>query len=234
MSLINKQVIPLLEYVDEQKYNIIYADPPWKYENERDHNPALGGMKYDTMSIEELCALPVSQITDKDCLLFLWVTMPKLEECFPVIKAWGFKYTTCAFRWIKLNKNANPESFTNKDLYSGLGSWVNGNEEICLLAKKGSPKRFNKSVKQLTPYVSLLSPIDIEHKMKMSELQSNFEDLQPEDVYYPLRGHSSKPLIIREKIVKLAGDLPRIELFATQSSNDWDCWGSSLTYRITQ
>ena len=214
MSLINKQVIPLLEYVDYQKYNIVYADPPWKYENERDHNPALGGMKYDTMSIEDLCKLPVKDIADKDCLLFLWTTFPKLEECFIVINSWGFHYTTCAFRWIKLNKNSDPLNFSNRDLYSGLGSWVNGNEEVCLLAKKGHPKRFNKSVKQLTPAVD------------------DFNDLLPEDVYYPLQGHSVKPLIIRDKIVKLAGDLPRIELFATQPSNDWDTWGSSLTYKI--
>jgi N6-adenosine-specific RNA methylase IME4 len=224
MPLINKEVIPLLEYVGEQKYQIIYADPPWHYENERNHNPALGGMKYDTMPLEDVCALPVSQITDKNCLLFMWVTMPKLEECFSVIKAWGFKYTTCAFRWIKLNKNADPNNFTNRDLYSGLGSWVNGNEEICLLAKKGSPKRFYKNVKQLTPYIPEEDEIDFKSRC--------YANLEPVDVYYPLRGHSAKPLIIRDKIVKLAGDLPRIELFARQSSDTWDVWGEDVTYRL--
>lgn len=127
------------------KYDIIYADPPWQYENEQDNNTSRGGFEYPSMSTSQLCELSVGSIAANDSLLFIWVTMPKLAEVFTVISAWGFKYTTCAFDWIKVNKN-------DGRLYSGLGSWTAGNNELCLLAKRGSPKRVNKKVKQAHKY----------------------------------------------------------------------------------
>ena len=58
----------------KKKYNIIYADPPWKYERSKVQGAAEN--HYPTMSIEELCTLPVSEIAEKDCVLFLWATFP--------------------------------------------------------------------------------------------------------------------------------------------------------------
>jgi len=76
-----------------KKYQIIYADPPWKFRvwcfgTGRGRLP---DDHYPTMSIEELCALPVSEIVDRDCILFLWTTFPKIadQEVFKVITAWG-------------------------------------------------------------------------------------------------------------------------------------------------
>jgi len=122
-----------------KKYNIIYADPPWSYRDK-----ALAGnrgacCKYPVMSIENICKLPVSKLADKDCALFLWITMPKLNVCFKVIEAWGFEYKTCAFTWIKRNKKSN-------SWFWGMGGWTRANAELCLLATKGSPKRINASV----------------------------------------------------------------------------------------
>lgn len=89
----------------DKKYSIIYADPPWAY---KCWSPKGTGRSaeshYNTMSVDDICNFPINNITDKDCTLFMWVTMPKLEECFKVIKMWGFTYKTCAFTWIKLNK----------------------------------------------------------------------------------------------------------------------------------
>jgi N6-adenosine-specific RNA methylase IME4 len=159
----------------DKKYNIILADPPWLYENRKEYNPAMGGITYPVMSIEEICALPVKNITDKDCFLFIWVTMPKLNEVFQVIEAWGFKYITCAFTWVKTNPKSG-------GIYSGLGHWTNGNAELCLLCKKGHP-----------------------------------------------RGkHSAKPPEIRDEIIRLVGDLPRIELFARDVINGWDVIGNEI------
>jgi len=84
-------------------------------------------------------ALPVNTIAAKDCVLFLWVTMPKLNECFEIIKAWGFEYKTVAFTWIKKNKKAD-------SLFWGMGRWTRANAEVCLLATKGKPKRISASV----------------------------------------------------------------------------------------
>lgn len=108
------------------------------------------------MGIEELCALPVSEITEKDCVLFLWATFPQLKEALQLIKAWGFTYKTVAFVWLKTNKKA-------LTWFYGLGFWTRGNAEICLLATKGHPKRQAKNIHQL-----IISPIE-EHSKKPEE-----------------------------------------------------------------
>lgn len=117
-----------------RKYQIIYADPPWAYKDK-----ALAGnrgacCKYPTQSAEWLENLNVGAIADKDCVLFIWVTMPKLNEVFDLIKAWDFEYKTCAFTWVKRNK-ISPSWFW------GMGRWTRANAELCLLATKGHPKR---------------------------------------------------------------------------------------------
>lgn len=85
----------------DAKYRIVYADPPWSYGNtqpdyfkeQRDH--------YPVMSLSEICAMPIKDITLDDAVLFLWVTSPILEESFEVIKSWGFKYKA-SFVWDKV------------------------------------------------------------------------------------------------------------------------------------
>ena len=85
------------------------------------------------MSIDELCALPVETLAEKDCLLFLWATFPQFPEALRLIRAWGFTFKTVAFVWLKLNKKS-------PTWFYGLGYWTRGNAEICLLAKRGKPK----------------------------------------------------------------------------------------------
>ena len=130
-----------------KKYQIIYADPPWLYNNggtQKSRGMARGSFK--CMPLEEIKSLPIQNISDKNCMLFLWATMPKLREALEVIEAWDFKYITCAFCWVK----QNPSGF---GIYSGLGHWVNGNAELCLLARKGKTlKRKAKNVKQIMLY----------------------------------------------------------------------------------
>ena len=119
-----------------KKYKIIYADPPWRYARSKVQGAAE--KHYPTMSIEELCALPVKEIADKDCILFLWATFPQLKEALQLIKAWGFTYKSVAFVWLKQNRKS-------PTWFYGLGFWTRGNAEICLLATKGHPKRQSKS-----------------------------------------------------------------------------------------
>ena len=170
-----------------KKYNIIYADPPWSYKDKKCNGNCES--HYKTMNIEDICNLPIKNIADKDCVLFLWVTYPMLNEGLKLIEEWGFKYKTIGFHWIKQNKSG-------KGLFFGLGRWTRGNSECCLIAVKGKPKRISNSVSQL--------------------------------VFSPLQEHSKKPDIVREKIVELIGDKPRIELFARQSVEGWDCWGNEV------
>lgn len=124
----------------DKKYNIIYADPPWNY----DDKSCQGTMSkhYNGMTIFELTQLSVEKISDKNCILFLWATYPMLKEALILIKSWGFKYKSIAFQWIKFNKSG-------KGLFYGLGRWTRGNTEPCLLATKGRIKRLSASVFQV-------------------------------------------------------------------------------------
>jgi len=86
------------------KFRILYSDNPWKYgsHNGRARTRTVADDHYSTMSIEELCELPVESIAEKNAVLFMWVTSPFLEESFQVINAWGFKYKS-SFVWHKNN-----------------------------------------------------------------------------------------------------------------------------------
>jgi ParB family chromosome partitioning protein len=92
-------------YNTKTKYRIIYADPPWAYNDSRSGQGTTGATDhFPSMTLEDICALPIKNITEENAVLFLWVTSPLLEECFEVIKAWGFKYKT-SFVWDKVKHN---------------------------------------------------------------------------------------------------------------------------------
>ena len=79
----------------EKKYSVILADPPWHYRVYSKKGMGRSAEShYPTMDIEDIKALPVADIAEKDCALFLWVTFPCLLEGLEVIKAWGFTYKT--------------------------------------------------------------------------------------------------------------------------------------------
>ncbi|MBA7537736.1 hypothetical protein ES705_30005 [subsurface metagenome] len=91
---------------EPEKYRIVLADPPWNYSNTMPEYFIEQGDHYSLMTIDEICALPIKKITTENSILFLWVTSPILEECFSVIKAWGFccaigtKILTDDLRWV--------------------------------------------------------------------------------------------------------------------------------------
>lgn len=170
-----------------KKYQIILADPPWSY-NDKMIGHQGAETHYRTMNNKDICALPIQELSDKNCCLFMWATSPLLLEAFEVIKSWGFKFKTVAFCWNKQSKNGK--------WISNMGRWTMGNVEICLLGVKGHPKRVVKNIKQL--------------------------------VIAERKRHSEKPQEIRNRIVQLMGDLPRVELFARQKTEGWDCVGNDI------
>ncbi len=121
------------------KYNVIYADPPWRYAQKGLQGAAE--RHYPTMGIEELCALPVADLAAPDSVLFLWATFPQLPEALRLIKAWGFQYKSVGFVWLKKNKKAD-------SWFYGLGFWTRANAEVCLLATRGHPRRKAPNVHQ--------------------------------------------------------------------------------------
>ena len=148
---------PLTEGLPIGTYNIIYADPPWRYEQRTVQGAAEN--HYPTMSIDELCALPVPELAAKDCVLFLWATFPQLPEALRLIRTWGFRYKTVAFVWLKRNRKS-------PSWFYGMGYWTRSNAEICLLATKGKPKRQSAGVHQF-----IISPIE-QHSKKPDEARN--------------------------------------------------------------
>lgn len=176
----------LVKNFPNKKYKIIYADPPWFYEDKVLAGNRGAGCKYDVMSIEDICNLPVKEIADDDCVLFIWGTWTHIKKIQQVIESWGFEYSTVGFVWIKKN--------TNGTYFMGMGNRTRSNTEYCLIGKKGSLERLDGGISQI-----------IETTPKK---------------------HSQKPDEVRTKIIKLYGDLPRIELFARTKVHGWDVWGN--------
>ena len=183
----------------DKKYNIIYADPPWhfNFKNRKDLSEDAKSRLYETMKSEDIVNLDVNKIAADDCILFLWVMNSELPLALKCIESWGFTYKTVAFFWLKTR--------TSKYHFGG-GNWTRSNPEQCLLATKGDIKRISAGVK---------------NTLIAGEDQCGDEHL----LIDKLGVHSKKPIIVRDRIVKLVGDLPRIELFARESAAGWDVWG---------
>jgi len=178
-----------------KKYNIVYADPPWQYKvwSKKGSN-RTAETHYNTMNIEDIKKINIQSICANDCVLFLWVTFPCLQDGLELIKTWGFTYKTNAFIWVKQNKKKD-------SLFWGMGYYTRANSEICLLASKG------KTLPRLSKKVHSVILSKIEH-------------------------HSKKPDIVRNKIVELFGDLPRVELFARIQTKGWDVFGNEVENSI--
>lgn len=104
------------------KYPVIYADPPWRYGHAISVSREIEN-QYPTMSLEEICALNVSELSSEDAVLFMWATSPKLAESMRVIEAWGFEYKTCAV-WDKEK--------------IGMGYYFRQQHELLLVATRGA------------------------------------------------------------------------------------------------
>ena len=185
-------------YNTKDKYDVIYADPPWSYYNDMSVSPdctTVKGMRrppYPVLSTKDICKIPVNKISNDNCILFIWTTDYHLEKCMDVIRAWGFVYKTVGFVWAKKNRNGSQVSF--------MGAYTKKSGcELCLIATKGKDA----------------------HRMVIKHNVNSF-------VEYPRQEHSKKPNIIRDRIVDLIGDRKRVELFARETFCGWDSWGNEL------
>ena len=116
------------------------------------------------MTLDDIKALPVCEIADENCALFMWTTIPFLRHSFDVMESWGFQYKTVAFVWIKKNRKAD-------SLFWGNGYWTRANAELCMLATKGHPKRESAGVHQV-----IISRIE-EHSKKPQEARERIVNL---------------------------------------------------------
>lgn len=149
------------------KYQIVYADPPWDYKGQKQHN-GKGGVDtggaiehYPTMTLNELKLLRVKDVCDDDCLLFMWTSSPHLDQAIELLKSWEFKYATVGFVWDK--QKVNPGFYTMSQC------------ELCLIGKRGripSP-RGARNVRQ---FVSVERGV---HSAKPEEVRTRIEQMFP-------------------------------------------------------
>ncbi len=118
----------------KKKYQIIYADPPWRYDFSNTKNRKIEN-HYNTMSIDDIKTLQVP--ADKNCILYLWATAPKLLEALDVMLSWGFKYKT--------------QSIWDKEII-GMGYWWRGQHEILLVGVKGKMSPPPQSYRESSVY----------------------------------------------------------------------------------
>lgn len=201
------------------KYKVIYSDPPWTYDDKCHSGERGVEYKYDTMTLSEIRRLNVSKYADDDCALFLWSTMPMIPEALKVMNAWGFRYKTVAFVWVKTPRGKEPSlKFSRNDIlrwfherkavvvkildyikfHWGMGNWTRANSEVVLLGVRGKPKRVSKGV----------------HSVVLAQHMGE---------------HSRKPDEVRNRIVELMGDVPRLEMFARPPvAEGWNVWGKDV------
>jgi N6-adenosine-specific RNA methylase IME4 len=147
----------------DNTYRVIYADPPWKYnsgdQHSKEEQDTTLGTHYGSMTIMELCALPVRSMAQDNSVLFMWVTSPLLSECFDVIKSWGFEYKT-SIVWDKMAHN--------------VGHYVSVRHEFLLICTRGS---CTPDIDKLLP--SVVSEKRTEHSVKPETFRTMIDTMYP-------------------------------------------------------
>ncbi|AZZ98790.1 MT-A70 family methyltransferase [Pseudoalteromonas sp. R3] len=191
-----------------QKYSLIYADPAWQFNSKKSGGSMKSGaaQQYDTMSLEQLKTMPVSEIAADDCILVMWWVNAMPEEAIELVKAWGFELKNMnGFVWNKLTVKGLP--------FFGMGYWTRAGSESAIIAIKGKPKVASRSVRAVGNC-----------EMDASELFAPITFTGN----YPILEHSRKPDEFRQKCAELAGDKPKIELFARTQAPGWQVWGNEV------
>lgn len=193
--------------LERRGYRAILADPPWRYNAWSDLGLGRSPERhYATQALDWICSLPVGDLAEKDCHLFLWITGPTLAAGWhtAVLDAWGFKASSIHTIWIKPKKSLiNQHSIfplVEADSFvKGQGKTSRQNGEFVVLGRRGNPTRHTKAMHQL--------------------------------IVEPRREHSRKPDVMRARVEEYIGPEGRIvELFARSSppSERWDYWGNEV------
>ena len=147
-----------------KKYNIIYADPPWSFNNKHTGGSMKSGSSshYSTMTIEELKNIDIPSA--ENCVLFMWWVASQPQEAIDLVNAWGFKIKTMTgFNWIKTTKLGK--------LFFGMGFWTRAGSECCLIATKGKIKPINRGIRYVHKF------INEKHSKKPNEFANLIVDL---------------------------------------------------------
>jgi N6-adenosine-specific RNA methylase IME4 len=200
-------------FIMGKKYEIIYCDPPWQFNNKKTGGSMKSGAasQYLTTGIEGLKSIPVDKITADNAILIMWYVGAMPQEAIDLVHAWGFTIKNMnGFVWNKLTVKNN--------LFFGMGFWTRAGSESAIIAVKGKPKPDSRSVRAVGNY-----------------MPESFDDVLAELCYsgsYKIGKHSVKPNEFRDKCVELMGDIPRLEMFARKASKGWDVFGNEAPNSI--
>ena len=153
----------LKKYTSGRKYNTIYADPPWQFQNRTGkvdpENKRLN--RYPTMTIEDIKTLPIADLAGEKAHLYLWVPNALLPEGLAVMDAWGFDYKSNII-WEKVRKDGGPDG-------RGVGFYFRNVTEMLLfgIKKKSSP---NRTLQPARSQVNLIRTMKREHSRKPDEM----------------------------------------------------------------
>ena len=163
METLQSTIQNLYNFTHGKKYNTIYADPPWQFQNRSgkvspEHKRL---MRYETMDLEEIKSLPISEISDEKAHLYLWVPNALLPEGLAVMDAWGFEYKGNIV-WEKVRKDGGPDG-------RGVGFYFRNVTELILfgIKKKSAP---NRTLQPGRSQVNLIRAMKREHSRKPDEI----------------------------------------------------------------
>lgn len=229
---------------ESRKFNIIYADPAWGYRNVRTGGSMTSGaaQQYPVLTPAQVAQLPLQGLIADDAVLLLWVTVPLLPECLPVVPAWGFRYKTALF-WHKTGR-------------LGMGYWFRGQVEPVLVGGRG------RVLPELDEYLGRPCPhcgsqtlecYECAAPLKVSDATTDLviddDEVAPlvlgvagkvtpprtvirNWIAEPISKHSKKPESFRKLIEDVIFPLfpePRpLELFARHQTPGWTCMGLEL------
>lgn len=173
MADLSTTINDLLQFTAGKKYNTIYADPPWQFQNRTGkvapENKKL--MRYETMSLEDIKSLPVAEISGEKAHLYLWVPNALLPIGLEVMDAWGFEYKSNIV-WEKIRKDGNPDG-------RGVGFYFRNVTELVLfgIRKKSAP---NRTLAPARSQVNILRTMKREHSRKPDEIVPIIESCSQE------------------------------------------------------
>lgn len=185
-------------------FRVVMADVPWKFRswvaNANPDSDRSADRHYRTMTLDEIAAMPVKDVVAPDAHLFFWTTMPFLMKSEAIMRAWGFRYSSSGFVWMKLKRSVGKAQLQMvslneiaKFLHVGMGHTTRKNVEICLLGRRGNARRIDRSVQ--------------------------------EAIITPVREHSRKPDEAYERARRYAAG-PYLELFSREEREGWTTWGN--------
>lgn len=170
MSTLNETIENLLTFCGDKKYSTIYADPPWRFQNRSgkvapEHKRLS---RYETMSLDDIKKLPVSEISAEKSHLYLWVPNALLPDGLAVMEAWGFEYKSNLI-WEKVRKDGQPDG-------RGVGFYFRNVTEILLFGVKGDK---NRTLDPARSQVNLIRTKKREHSRKPDEMVELIERCSP-------------------------------------------------------